>query len=269
MKDTETTVENKAPLLEINGVEKYFGGVRALADISFDLEQESITGIIGPNGAGKTTLFNLITGIIPADKGEIKFGGLPVAGTEVHDLVKMGIARTFQNVELFGSMTVEENILIGLHTRTSSGMLASVLRPPATMREERQALARAMELLEFVGLQDYANRKCGDLPFGWQRLLELARAMAAEPRLLLLDEPAAGLNISETAELGKLISRIRQHGVTILLVEHDMNLTMSVCEKIVVLDRGKKIAEGPPRAVQSDEAVMEAYLGKPKKPKTV
>ncbi len=253
-----------APLLEIDSLFKAFGGVRAIEDVTFSIQPKTITGLIGPNGAGKTTLFNLITGIFPADSGTIRLKGQPVNGKAVHDLVKMGIARTFQNVELFSSMSVLENILVGLHSRTTCGLLGSVLKTPRIRNEERMARQKASELLEFVGLSDHADRKSGNLPFGWQRLLELARALASEPDLILLDEPAAGLNMSETDMLGELIQNIRKQGVTVLLVEHDMALTMRVCDQIIVLDRGRKIAEGPPRTVQSDEAVMAAYLGKPK-----
>ena len=248
-------------LLSITDVSKAFGGIQALKDISFELNSGTITGLIGPNGAGKTTLFNLITGIFPVDKGTITFNGQDINNKKVHNLVKLGIARTFQNVELFESMTVLENILVGQHTQTSCGMWESIIRFPWVKREEDQALQKAAELLDFIGLKDYAHRKSGDLPFGWQRLLELARAIAAKPLLLLLDEPAAGLNMLETMQLGVLIKKIRSQGITILLVEHDMSLTMEISDHIVVLDQGKKIAQGPPRMVQQDEAVMKAYLG--------
>lgn len=251
-------------ILNLDSVSRAFGGVRALEDITFALSPETITGLIGPNGAGKTTLFNLVTGIFPPDSGRIAFKGTPITGKPVHDLVTMGIARTFQNVELFASMTVLENILVGRHTRTTCGLLGSVLKLPRIKAEEREARQKAYDLLEFVGLEDHADRKSADLPFGWQRLLELARALASEPSLLLLDEPAAGLNMNETEKLGELIKAVQEQGITVLLVEHDMALTMKVCEHIIVLDQGRKIAEGPPRAVQSDEAVMAAYLGKPK-----
>lgn len=257
-------MSSNTALLTIDSVSKAFGGVQALSGISFELERESITGLIGPNGAGKTTLFNLITGIFPFDTGDIRFNGRSIRSRKVYEVVRMGVARTFQNVELFESMTVLENILVGMHTRTRCGMLGSILKTGGILKEERQARRKALELLSFVGLSKYAERKSGDLPFGYQRLLELARALAAGPELLLLDEPAAGLNMGETAQLGDLIREIRTQGITVLLVEHDMSLTMSVSDRIVVLDQGRKIADGPPRAIQSDEAVMAAYLGKPK-----
>jgi branched-chain amino acid transport system ATP-binding protein len=264
MNVTGNTMTNNYNILEIKNISKAFGGVQALQDIELCLEKKSINGLIGPNGAGKTTLFNLITGIFPPDSGHIKFAGKSVKDLEVHQRVRAGIARTFQNIELFESMSVLENILVGLYTKTRAGMAAGILRLGPARREEKKARAKAMELLEFVGLKEHARKKSSDLPFGWQRLVELARALAAEPGLLLLDEPAAGLNISETSRLGELILQIRNQGITILLVEHDMSLTMSISDHIIVLDQGRKIAEGPPRDIQANEAVMAAYLGKGK-----
>jgi branched-chain amino acid transport system ATP-binding protein len=254
-------VHAEPPLLDIQGVSKAFGGVQALADITFALSPGSVTGLIGPNGAGKTTLFNLISGIFAPDNGRIRFDGTSIKKIKPHKLVEKGIARTFQNVELFESMTVLENVLVGQHTRTRCGMWGSILHLPGVMAEERKAREVAMELLDFVGLSDHAATQSGDLPFGWQRLLEIARALAARPKLLLLDEPAAGLNIVETLQLGDLISKIKSKGITVLLVEHDMSLTMEISDWIVVLDQGKKIAEGTPRTVQTDETVIAAYLG--------
>ncbi len=261
MNDRRKNNPRAAPLLELDGVSKSFGGVHAVRNLSFSLMPGTITGLIGPNGAGKTTLFNLITGVLPTDSGDIVFEGQTTLRTKIDELVHRGIARTFQNVELFESMTVLENILVGQHTQTRCGMWASLLRLPWAQREERQARKNAMAFLEFVGLEAYAEKTSSDLPFGWQRLLELARALAARPKLLLLDEPAAGLNIVETDQLGKLIHKVKANGVTVLLVEHDMSLTMEISDKIVVLDQGAKIAEGTPREVQSNEAVIKAYLG--------
>jgi branched-chain amino acid transport system ATP-binding protein len=248
-------------MLTVNSIFKSFGGIQAISDVSFALSSDTVTGLIGPNGAGKTTLFNLITGIFSIDAGSISFNGHGIQNKKVHEIVHLGIARTFQNVELFESMTVLENVLVGQHTRTRCGIWGSIIRPPWTRREEAAAYQKALALLDFIGLKDYANRKSGDLPFGWQRLLELARSLASDPKLLLLDEPAAGLNMVETLQLGDLIRKIRSQGITILLVEHDMSLTMEVSDHIVVLDQGKKIAEGPPRSIQENEAVMKAYLG--------
>jgi len=252
-------------LLRIEHVSKAFGGVQALSDITFELRAGSITGLIGPNGAGKTTLFNLISGVFPVNRGRILFFDKDIRHKKPHQLVGLGIARTFQNVELFETMTVLENILVGQYTRTRCGMWGSILRFPWVGEEEKISYRIARELLDFVGLSDYADQTSSDLPFGWQRLLEIARAMAAGPKLLLLDEPAAGLNIVETLRLGDLIRKIRDQGVTVLLVEHDMSLTMEISDRIVVLDQGKKIAEGPPRAIQENEGVIAAYLGKPAK----
>jgi branched-chain amino acid transport system ATP-binding protein len=249
------------PLLIVKNVSKAFGGVQALSNVSFQLHPSTITGLIGPNGAGKTTLFNLITGIFPADTGDIFFNGANTRNKKVHEIVKYGIARTFQNVELFESMTALENVLVGQHARSRCGMWGSISRFPWVRHEETRATQIAMDLLDFIGLREYALRKSGDLAFGWQRLLELARALASGPKLLLLDEPAAGLNMVETLQLGDLIRKVRDQGITILLVEHDMSLTMEISDSIVVLDQGRKIAEGPPRSIQENDAVMKAYLG--------
>lgn len=257
--------KQNALLLELKSVSKFFGGVRAADDISFGVKTGRVTGLIGPNGAGKTTLFNMISGAFPPDKGIIKFNGREIQGKPAHILVTLGIARTFQNVELFHRMSVLDNVMVGQHVRTRCGFMGAVLRLPWVRNEEKTACRQALELLEFVGLVDQADARSSDLPFGWQRLLEIARALAAGPEILLLDEPAAGLNPTETFRLGELIRRIRDSGITVLMVEHDMSLTMDICEKIVVLDRGQKLAEGTPREIQMDDAVLEAYLGAGKK----
>ncbi len=257
--------DNSPPLLRIESVSKAFGGLQALTGVSFSLTAGTITGLIGPNGAGKTTLFNLISGVFPPDTGNIVFTGTDIRNKKSHQRVSLGIARTFQNVELFDSMTALENILVGQHTRTRCGMWSSIVRLPWVAHEEKNAHHIAMELLDLIGLREQADATSGDLPFGWQRLLELARAMASRPKLLLLDEPASGLNIVETIRLGELIRKFREQGVTVLLVEHDMSLTMEISDRIVVLDQGKKIADGTPRTVQEDEAVIAAYLGTSKK----
>ena len=248
-------------LLSIDAVDKAFGGVQALSDVSFSVHGGTVMGLIGPNGAGKTTLFNLISGVYPPSRGELRFEGRSIAGRKVHQIVAGGITRTFQNVELFESMTVLENVKVGAHVRTRAGFWSATLRPPSARKEERAVTETARSLLEFVGLSEHAGTPSSELPFGWQRLLEIARALASDPKLLLLDEPAAGLNAVETRQLGELIRKIRDRGVTILLVEHDMSLTMDVCDRIVVLDQGRKIAEGTPHEVQADSAVMAAYLG--------
>ena len=248
-------------LLRLQQVSKAFGGVQALADISFEFDAGLIMGLIGPNGAGKTTLFNVITGAYAPDYGKIFLEGDPIRGRRIQDIVRLGISRTFQNVELFESMSAIENIMVGRHVRTRSGFWGAVTRMSSARKEEKALKERARSLLDFVGLTPQANQRSGDLPFGWQRLLEIARALASEPKVLLLDEPAAGLNAVETDRLGELIRKIRDTGVTVMLVEHDMSLTMNVCDRIIVLDQGRMLAEGAPREIQSNAAVMAAYLG--------
>lgn len=249
------------PILAVNSLTKMFGGIKAQDDISFSIEPGIVCGLIGPNGAGKTTLFNLITGIYRPDGGQVIFNGKDTRKMAVHQLVKAGIARTFQHVELFGSMTLLENVLVGMHVRTRSGFWGAVTRPPWVIREEKEAMAKAEAMLEFTGLMDYARHPAGDLPVGRQKTAEIARALASDPLLLLLDEPAAGLNAVETEALGKLIGQVKQRGVTMMLVEHDMSLAMGICDKIIVLDQGRKLAEGTPREIQNNDAVMAAYLG--------
>lgn len=241
---------------------KAFGGLQALYEVSFRVAPGTIQAVIGPNGAGKTTLFNTITGAYAPSGGRIVYEGREVQGRRVHELVRDGIARTFQNVELFGSMTAFENVLVGQHVRTRCGFLGAVCRWPSVKREELAAREKATELLTFVGLEEAAHLRSADLPFGWQRFLEIARALGADPRVLLLDEPASGLNAVETQQLGTLLLKIRERGVTILLVEHDMNLTMGISDQILVLHQGRKLAEGTPREIQANEEVIAAYLGK-------
>ena len=250
-----------APLLRLNDIAKRFGGVQALDDISFDVTAGMIMGLIGPNGAGKTTLFNVITGAYLPDAGRVHFNGRSLNGRPSHAIVKQGVARTFQNVEMFESLTVLENVMVGRHVRGQAGFWGAVLRTAGVRREERQIRQKALDLLDFVGLRDQADQISADLPFGRQRMVEIARALAADPTVLLLDEPAAGLNAVETHQLGQLLLDIRANGITLILVEHDMSLTMQVCDRIVVLDQGRLLAQGTPREIQADPAVMAAYLG--------
>ncbi|MCU0587023.1 MAG: ABC transporter ATP-binding protein [Syntrophobacteraceae bacterium] len=249
-------------IVELQSISRSFGGIQALYDISFQVTQGTIQAVIGPNGAGKTTLFNIVTGLYAPDEGQVLFEGRPIQGRPIHHIVRMGIARTFQNVELFGSMTVLENVLVGRHSRMRSGFWGAIGRWKGVRREEADAVERAMELLRFTGLEEQAGQKSSDLPFGWQRFLEIARALASDPRLLLLDEPASGLNAVETSQLGELLLKIRDQGVTLLLVEHDMSLTMGISDHIQVLHQGRRLAEGTPREIQSNDAVVCAYLGK-------
>jgi branched-chain amino acid transport system ATP-binding protein len=249
------------PVLKVEAVSKSFGGLQALSDISFEVLPGSIHALIGPNGAGKTTLLNLITGSFQSDSGRILFGDSIISGSKAHERVALGIARTFQNLEMFGSMSVLENVLVGRHVKTRCGFLGAMARFPSVRKEEKEARGRAMELLEFVGLSDVAGLPGVDLPFGWQRFLEIARALATGPKVLLLDEPASGLNAVETARLAGLLRKIRHSGITLLLVEHDMNLVMGVSDFLLVLNHGMTLAQGTPRQIQKNEAVICAYLG--------
>ncbi|GFO60028.1 ABC transporter ATP-binding protein [Geomonas silvestris] len=248
-------------MLRLEGIGKRFGGLTALQGIGFTVAKGSITGIIGPNGAGKTTLFNIATGIYPPSEGKVLFEETDISQFPPERRAQLGVVRTFQNIELFGKMTVLENVMVGLHTQSSSGLFACSLRMPWQMKEERRIREKAKEWLEFAGITDLADVEAGTLPFGKGRLLEIARAMALEPKLLLMDEPAAGLNSRETAELAELIKRIRDHGVTVALVEHDMDLVMDICDALVVLNLGTMLAEGTPREIQENQAVITAYLG--------
>jgi len=248
-------------ILETSNLTKAFGGVVAVNRVNLEAEPGSILAIIGPNGAGKTTLFNLITGVIPSTEGEVRFKRRVITGLKPHQIASLGIGRTFQNLQLFGNMKVVENVMVGFHTHLRSGFVEALFRLPRCRREERAIVDRAMAILEQVGLADQAARPAGNLPFGQQRLLEIARALAMGPELLLLDEPAAGLNRAETNGLVELIFELKSRGLTILLVEHDMDTVMGVADKVAVLEYGQKIAEGTPAEIQSNERVIAAYLG--------
>ena len=248
-------------MLEIRAVTKAFGGLVALKDISFAVDAETIHGVIGPNGAGKTTLFNVIASLFPPTGGKVLFEGRAITGFPAYRVARLGIARTFQNVRLFGDQTVLDNVIVGTYRHTRTGLLGGVFRLPGALAEERRVRSEAMESLEFVGLAQHAGLRADVLPFGHQRLLEFARALAMRPKLLLLDEPAAGLNDNETETLARLIRQLPTRGITVLLVEHNMELMMTVADRIVVLNYGVKIAEGDPRKIQNDADVITAYLG--------
>lgn len=248
-------------LLSLQGISKRFGGLQAVNDVSFSVTTGLIKALIGPNGAGKTTLFNLISGILQPDSGNIMFNGEHVQGLMPHQVASRGMARTFQHIRLFPKMTVLENIMIGRHVHSKAGFLAGMVSLPYTWGEEKDIREKSIAVLDFLGIAELSSTEATSLAYGQQRIVELGRALACEPKLLLLDEPAAGLNIRETAEVGKLITRIRDRGITVLIVEHDMSLVMNISDEIIVLSYGQKIADDKPLAIQKNQEVIRVYLG--------